>query len=272
MRSGQYALLAAAAEAMYSQNSLTPTLPTGIAAEWTILGYINGLDAVFNMGGGSSYGDRVFYGFLAQNIAAPPRYVVVIRGTENAVEWLIDGNAQPIVPHDCGGMVHAGMWNLYKTLAYTPIGSYVGAILPVLAGDAIASVVPKGAPVVFVGHSLGAVLATYLMTDAARGVFANVWGQIFASPKPGDKAFAAYVDKALPARYTVYNYSRDLVPHAPLTLPFFDYHQLTNVVRITPADGAAAIKTDPGCCHSALSYAALLGEPVLSTCVIGSSP
>lgn len=262
-------MLAAAAEAMYSQNSLTPALPENLAAQWNVLGYVTGLDALivphpwllgvpaFQIGG------RVFYGFVAQNIANPTQYVVVIRGTENVIEWLIDGYAQPMTPHASGFMVHAGFWNLYKSLEY---GGQLAA-----AGISLA--IPKGASIDVVGHSLGAVQATYLMTDVSLQRDGNVQGHIFASPKPGDKAFADYVDKVMPSRYNVYNYSRDLVPHAPLTLPMFDYHQLNNVTRITPASSArVAIKTDPACSHSATSYAALLGEPVQSNCLIGSSP
>lgn len=262
MRPGAYAVLAAAAESMYDQNSLTPTLPAELAASWKILDYITGLDALFGAQA-IGLGERVFYGFLAQNVAQPDLYVAVIRGTECAMEWLIDAEAQPMLVAKGGGMtVHAGFWTLYTSLTY---GS-------VAAASGIVKALPQGASVVVVGHSLGAALAIYLMT-ALAGAGEKAQGMIFASPKPGDAAFANYVDAVVGAeRYTVYNYSRDLVPHAPLTLPMFPYRQLNNVSRITPATAQVAVKHDPACCHSALSYAAMLGEPVQSTCILGSPP
>lgn len=263
MRPGQYALLAAAAESMYADGVLNPILPADVAANWEVVDYITGRDALFLLQG-IGLGDTVFYGALLRSLTDPREHVVLLRGTETAAEWMIDCEAMPLMQWGHGYCVHSGFWSIYASLQYKGHPAALTIANSLSSTDSIA----------VVGHSLGAALATYLMIDLHFSVrTGQVSGHIFASPKPGDGNFAAMV-KALPGLvYTVYNYSRDLVPHAPPTLfPLFDYHQLANVVRITPATAQAAVKSDPGCSHSALSYAAMLGETVQSTCLIGSSP
>jgi triacylglycerol lipase len=252
MRPGQYALLAAAAEDMYQPGVMKPPLPPDIAADWTVMGYVYGRDQL--LGFIVPPDNDLYYGFIARNKTSAD-IVVVIRGTETLREWLIDlDGVAAFIPG--GGFVEGGFWSIYETMTVNGVPASQG-IISMLAPDD---------NVVVVGHSLGAALATYLAVDLAKTGQVIVYGQFFASPKPGDAQFAARSAETLKSRYTVYNYNRDLVPHAPPSQ--FGYRSLPNVLRITPASAQAAVKPDPQCCHSATSYAAMLGEPVTSNCLI----
>jgi hypothetical protein len=109
--------------------------------------------------------------------------------------------------------------------------------------------------VVVSGHSLGAPLATYLTLDLARGPLGgNVSGCYFASPHPGNAAFATVFDKIVGQNYVVYNYVLDLVPRVPP----LGYSALPRVRVIMPGTAQADITFDIGCNHHVVCYLAML--------------
>jgi hypothetical protein len=230
-----------------SPGTLTPPAdPRLAAAGWTLRGYVTGVDAIFRQDAALELGgSRVCYGLLLEAIAAPGAFVVAIRGTADMLEWLEDAEFST-TPHPAGGEAETGFFDLYGTLAYLPVD---GAEEPLLAG--IARAVDAGM-VTVVGHSLGAALATYLTLELAGLV--HVGGRFFASPRPGNGAFADVFDKTV-ADYVAYAWALDAVPHAPLGL---GYSPLHNLVEIRPSDSQARIAFGLGAGHHLLCYLAEL--------------
>ncbi len=261
----QAALLAMYAEDMFdpAQNTLTPRLDPRAAGAWQIVGYITAENALFDTQA-IGLGERVYFGFLARSINAPNAYVAVIRGTESTVEWL-ENLEGLLVPHPAGGLVEQGFYSIYKSMRYSPLPPD-GALTVAAAAagqDAAAGIgqaVPAAATVSVIGHSLGAVLATFLMLDLAR-VGAQKYAvnaTLIASPRAGDKDFVSQVDHAVP-NYQVYNYIWDIVPHVPPSLPLgLGFQSLPKASWIKSADAQAKIKNEPHCNHHAFCYAAML--------------
>ena len=152
--------------------SLTPPAAPGLtAAGWTIRAYITGNDTLFAKGPLQLKGDVVYYGYLAER--APGELAAVIRGTDDFVEWVEDGEFPPIpyapqVPlpaTQTSILVEQGFWTLYASMQLiSPTGAALGALAP-----AITNTAGSTGMVTVVGHSLGAALATYLTLDLARG-------------------------------------------------------------------------------------------------------
>jgi triacylglycerol lipase len=228
----QGALLAWAAEGMYS-GSLYPALDESVAAEWDLIDYLSAQDALLGLQR-LKLGERVFYGFLARLKADPKQYVVAIRGTETAKEWLIDAEAT-LVNH-----VHLGFFSIYGSMNFR--GKH--------PADGITEAIPPDSTVTIVGHSLGAPLACYLMNDLVGQ--RDCYGLFYAMPKPGDAKFAADF-KASEARYTVINYASDVVPTLP---PFARFAALQDVLVLAKSP---SIPDSLSSNHSAAHYAALLG-------------
>jgi len=93
----------------------------------------------------------------------------VIRGTDDFVEWVEDGEFPPIpyapqIPlpaRQTPILVEQGFWTLYASMQLiSPTGAALGALAP-----AITNTAGSTGMVTVVGHSLGAALATYLTLD-----------------------------------------------------------------------------------------------------------
>ena len=252
------------------QDKLDPPLDPAIAVAFDLMGYLAASDALVKLDDKLNKmvlqpsGSPVFYGFLARSKANPHQFVAVIRGTGNLLEWLKDAQGLP-VPHDpSNGHVEMGFSSIYGTMTYRAYsgGQFVGA--PIRASKGIAAALPDG-KVTVVGHSLGSALATYLALDLAtiEKMGDRVTTSMFASPHTGDVPFVHYFDQNV-ATYTLYNYSRDLVPTVPFAL---GYAALPRAVKFTPEDAQAAIEYNPllpleihnvACQHHAVCYAAML--------------
>lgn len=209
---------------------------------WTVCGYISGNDAID--------GHRIrtaCYGFVAQNAAG--EYVAVIRGTAGTREWVDDAKFRLKAPEaPFQGRVEDGFYNIYRSMRYRPAGREDD--MPLASGIAELA---GSRPLTVTGHSLGAALATYLTLDLATTAgCAQVALRAFASPRPGDGAFAAGFAKSV-GDYQVMNYRHDAVPKLPLigftSLP--DVRLLDASPQVTIAGGKAA-------CHHLISYIALL--------------
>jgi triacylglycerol lipase len=252
----QCALLAYYAEQMFAPGVLAPPLDHRAAGDWKIVGYLTAANALFGAQQ-VGLGERVYYGFLAQSTQVASEWIAIVRGTEQNVEWLenIEGL---LVPGPPIGWVEQGFYSIYSSMRL--------ATNNLLAAQGITNRVPAGASLTVIGHSLGSAIATYLMRDVAAIPFTatqrnfSVGGCLFASPRTGDSHFVKNVDDEVGnLNYAVYNSVRDVVPHVPPSLSFgLGFQDLPGVKWLTPAKSQANIQNNPGCNHSAMSYAAML--------------
>jgi triacylglycerol lipase len=230
----------------------------------TIIGYLMGVDTAllghpqFSPGPLTALGHTVCYGTVIRR--SNTEVVVSIRGTDGFAEWVEDGEFllipyNPNIPLPGGGpspLVEQGFWGIYGTLQLAdPAGALLGSL-----ASALPALLKPADQVVIAGHSLGAPLATYLILDLVRGPFGGqVSGCLFASPHPGNAAFAALFDQTV-KDYHVYNYILDIVPRVPPRQA--GYVSLPNLTVIQPATAQADIRFDVGCNHHIVCYLAML--------------
>lgn len=137
-------------------------------------------------------------------------YVLAFRGTippaascQSMRDWLQDLDAAPDAFPDMPGKVHSGIFEGYETLRYQ--------IFPELEAQFEQSAPTK--PLLITGHSKGGPMATYATWDChTRGIPTTTI--TFASPHPGDQAFADHFKDAglHQIRYEAYF---DVVPFLP---------------------------------------------------------
>jgi len=239
-----------------------PLPGSSLANDWVIQGYLVANDTV----GLLDPQDWSFYGVLAQRKGAQD-YAVILRGTADLQEWLDNVKALPVdYPAPNAGRVEDGFFNIYQSMRYLAASQSTALTgkpddTPTAAAGIKQAI--NGNPVMVTGHSLGAALATYLALDLAGGADGQGPNRttelglcLFASPRPGNAAFAAVVEANLAGRYVVYNYVRDVVPDVPPSL--LGYCALQQVTVLTPDTVQAAITADLACNHHVLCYCAML--------------
>lgn len=273
----QGALLAASAETMFNPAApLNVALEVAVNAEWEHVGTLVARNALFGAQR-LGLGDAVFFGLVARHRERGD-YAVLIRGTEQRIEWLEDAEAL-FEPHPLGGLVEQGFWSIYRSMTFSPLAPQP-QLLTAAAGI-IQMIEDSGATITVIGHSLGAPLAAYLALDLAAALGTTRTGTVnalmYACPKPGDGTFGHTFDTTVGhENYAVFNWIRDVVPRLPLGLPFgLGFQSLPNVTHIKPSTGKARIADGLYCNHSALSYAALLGGTTVTPsnpCIEGSNP
>jgi len=257
----QFGLLAMYAEDMYdaAPGSLAPAVDARIAtAGWNVVGYLTAQDAIIPAKGSPNrqltvdHGKRVFYGFVAQNVATPTSYVAAVRGTAGMIEWVIDADFVPIPhPRYPGARVEQGFWSIYQTMSVAdPV---TGASTFQNAAEGVEDIVRNGS-IVVTGHSLGSALATYLVEDLAERLDAAATACLFASPRTGDAVWAGIFDKNV-TQYDLFNYILDLVPHVPTGI---GYTALSRATVLQPSTAQAGIRLDLLCDHHVLCYCGML--------------
>jgi hypothetical protein len=239
-----------------------PPAPTGGG---TIIGYVMGTDTIIpghpnaNPGPAGDLVRPVCYGTVVRT--GSNEVVVAIRGTDGFAEWVEDGQFPPVpyrpakpLPLDkSDAYVEQGFWGIYQSLQLADIH---GAIVGTLA-DELPAILGSNDDLIIAGHSLGAPLATYLTVDLARAdPTRGVSGCYFASPHPGNQAFASLFDSIVGSNYVVYNYLLDIVPRVPPTE--LGYCSLSGRRVITPDDAQADVRVDVGCNHHIVCYLAML--------------
>lgn len=205
-----------------------------LSPDWAIRGTLTAVDSVPGLGE-----QRVFYGWLLERAG---RFVLAIRGTEDAAEWAIDGLFWPRTVPGIPGSVEMGFWSVAETLKID------GKPLAELAGIA-------NGPITVVGHSLGAAvtaIAAYRLAEAGMTVSARM----IASPHPGDGDFARAFGSRVPDHVAYVN-TDDLVPTVPA---LFGYTHVPHVVELDPA--ALGVQLDGGAPadHHVLSYVAMMSR------------
>ena len=256
-----FGLLAMYAEDMYDAASgpLHPPADPRIAADgWNVVGYLTAQDAIIPTRGSPNrkltvdHGKRVFYGFVARNVATPTSYVAAVRGTEGMIEWVIDADFVPIPhPRYPGARVEQGFWSIYQTMSLAdPV---TGVTTFQNAAEGVEKLVGNGS-IVVTGHSLGSALATFYVEDLAERLGARATACLFASPRTGDAVWAGIFDQNV-TQYDLFNYVLDLVPHVPAGI---GYTTLSRATILQPSTAQAGVRLDLLCDHHVICYCAML--------------
>jgi len=190
--------------------------------------------------------------------------VVSFRGSENVANWISNLNFGKTNPYSDypDAWVHSGFYNDWLALK-----TDVLAALAQLAAESGYS------SVVFVGHSLGASMATLGAFDVAReGTYsvASIWTA--GSPRTGDAGFATAVGTVLGAMEHRLTHYYDMVPHVPETFLGF-WHAATEywIAEANDAaktcdgsgeDGACSNSCSPFSCTSVDDHLNYLGVPM----------
>jgi hypothetical protein len=214
-----------------------------LAPRWSVLGTLTAVDAPIRLGRHKIGARTRFYGWLLRSKGG--QRVLAIRGTAGCAEWIIDGLFAPRAAHPVAGKVESGFWEVFSSMR--------------LDGKPLASV-SKDGPIMVVGHSLGAALATYASLELAQAG-ANVQGVFIASPHPGDAAFSKAFGEAVP-NHVMYRNAADYVPRVPF---WFGYSDVPNVKTLSAAEAGISIKGGPAGQHHIVSYAAMMNRSVLKT-------
>ncbi|MDR3533035.1 MAG: lipase family protein [Rhodopila sp.] len=288
-----YGLLVMYSMDIYRQKTCPPapfTMPPAPTGGGVIIGFVMGTDSIVpghpNAGPGplGDLSEPVCYGTVIRR--GLTEVVVALRGTDGYMEWIEDGQfplipyapAHPLPPGAQGLSVEQGFWGIYHSLVLIDVhGTLIGPLAQTLP-----TILGANDTVVVAGHSLGAPLATYLTLDLARGPLGQrVSGCYFASPHPGNQAFATLFDQVVGNNYVVYNYLLDVVPRVP---PIeFGYCSLSGRRVIQPDTAQADISFGIGCNHHIICYLAMLdyaatkpyitsppaGEEGSATCIRG---
>ena len=186
-------------------------VPVGSPADFSSFGYRT-IDEIW---GTDKNGMDTRYGVQLVNDAAPKQLLNVVRGTKYRTEWESDVTAFLIDSTYSPGRVHAGFEGIGKTFRLA-------------SGSAIDAVFKLFESVVVMGHSLGGPEATRLASSYGATELI-----CYASPKPGDQAYGAWVRSRVP-RITLYENHEDRVPKLPLTiddpLGRFDFWQVKGTI------------------------------------------
>jgi hypothetical protein len=246
-----------------AKGSVTPPLPAmpGLPAGWSLRAYLVVEEAVLFFSSQSSFG------YIVQD-ATGTQFGILIRGTENTIEWIEDVEACQTDFLFSGknyGKIEQGFLDEYNNLSVYDASSRtnIGKLPSWLA------TVPPAAGIIVAGHSLGAAVATIAGAQAAiQGNQTRIYS--FASPQVGDSQFAAVFDALAIDHYRIYNL-HDLVPKVPS--PSLGYYEVDTGIEIDSDNGR--IKTSVVCCHSLRTYLSILGSTrytVETTCMVTAAP
>ena len=236
-----YGSVVEAAYRLFSPGVLTPVATAAaLPAGWTVSTDLSGIDKV------ARKTEAEFFGLVAES-TAEGRLLIVIRGTDTLLEWLVDAEFAPTrfpaVQHS--GLVEDGFYSVYSSLRCSPSGADVLSLIRQSA---------PGTKVTVAGHSLGAAVATLLALDIAVALpEVDLTLYTYASPKVGDRTFAALCNARIATHFRIAN-KPDLVPHTP---PLYE-HTGTLIQLDSTAFPAIAHSID--CYHTLTTYLWLLDQ------------
>lgn len=255
--------------------TLSPKPDPRLSPDWALRGYITAKNVLLHQFSWLEVdAPRSCYGFLVESAAEPGQFVAVVRGTADTLEWVIDAKFGQM-PHPVGGHVEIGFYHVFATMQFLNLDGVEADV-----GIGISTAVDRGTLTV-VGHSLGAALATFLTLEMAKEEWlgSRVRGRFFASPRPGDQAFAdAFA--AIVKDAVAYAFERDEVPEVPKGFGYLPLHCLQVITRETSqaviADNLAA-SHHIYCYLAELDYALMNWQSVpavdrdLTACILGPS-
>lgn len=192
--------------------------------------------------------DGVWRRYGALLVDANGLLTLPIRGTKGTPEWESDFESLlttwPFM-EGAGAMSHAGFTGIFQTFR-------LKSGRPLL--DVIRSFQAAGKVIIY-GHSLGGPLAT-MLAALAGGCFLIC----YASPKPGDPVFGAWVRSRTIGRVLFAN-PKDVVPHVPLTItnlppPFIneDYEHVDLLTVCDPNSVTPAVPPSWADSHAIVNY------------------
>lgn len=260
-----------AAYTMYSADphNTAPAPSSDFPAGFELVGWIQMQDFLIEST------DPVFYGFVVQNTADRNRFVVVIRGTSDLLEWWDDVFAQLETPFNTHGYgeVGEGFLRIYNTLkiverpiaagtlpehslAQAGFSRQVALLTSRHASKAVGTAdFTPSAVVEITGHSLGGALATlYALENALSDKIANPLLCTFASPAVGNSAFATAFNKLGLTSWRIANV-HDVVPMLPLGFSHVD--------TLEPIDSTGKAKASLTCWHSLSTYLSVIDTALL---------
>jgi len=216
---------------------------------------------------------RVFCGFVAVG-GDPTTAVVALRGTTTTMQWWNDfkWNLVRFTQVPDGGKVSRSFLDMYRSLGTMTPGRAQGAgastnfaaDVAQAVADRLAADLSPDLPVVVCGYSLGGALATLLVADLIANTPLKPQAWTFASPRVGDRAFAARYGALSTVSWRIYN-QVDVVPYFPVDSAG-KYHLVTTGYAINSLGKA---KWDLGCAHSLNTYMHVLSPttvPLASDC------
>jgi triacylglycerol lipase len=141
------------------------------------------------------------FGYVATQGTA--RYVV-IRGTEQPLEWLDDELIKPIGFRSGWGSTTFGFLEIYNQIS----PQILGAVRQLRAQNAFTEIFVTG-------HSLGAALAQLAAADILFDTFVIPTLYTFCGPRAGDAAFVSTFQASKIESWRIFN-TEDIVPGLPL--------------------------------------------------------
>jgi triacylglycerol lipase len=246
----QKANLVDIAYTMFDEGGLQPLPPQELErAGYELTHYLQGKD----------FDTPSFYGYLAVSTGDPADWVLVVRGTEGAPEWLLDFSAVPVLfePHKEAGFVALGFLVIYQTFTLAPPGENPAKLINVIQQVATQRKIKS---LTVIGHSLGGALATLAAAELAFSKDLALGNALtlytFASPRVGFPDFATFFDKHIGAGYRVWN-ELDIVPQLPTFPPFMHVSGEGDKITQTAAQLSHLAQTIP-CEHHIENYMWLL--------------
>jgi pimeloyl-ACP methyl ester carboxylesterase len=220
--------------------------------------YANDLATLKNPDRGNN---RVIIGLVLQSDAGEA--VIVFRGTEGIKEWVQDAQflTTPFREVPNAGGSEDGFTEMYRSTTVDD-GAAAIPLLRALAGNLFSKPVTS---LTIAGHSLGGALATLCALDVAANApaaFRNPAVFTYASPRTGDRAFAAAYGQRITNTYR-YVDNVDLVPKLPkpLLVPLITYTHVCAQIEmdsLTLIPPRALLQPNPVCWHILSSYLYLM--------------
>lgn len=188
-----------------------PPIPDNFPHDYRIVAYAQAEDDF------CGYVYPQFYGYVAysSNLA---KVIVAIRGTADITEWQIDLEAElvpfqtPSVPG--AGNIEYGFLSVFLTLNFIDCDQRPFDLQKYLEG--LLQSVPE-TQIVMQGHSLGGPIVSMLALQSSYSsprLKQQITVFTFASPAPGDAAFAEFYNRNAPASIRLWN-RLDLIPYLP---------------------------------------------------------
>lgn len=238
-----------------SASVLAPPPDARLLERWTVVGTVVGQD---RPAGGLLGTQTVFYAWLLADAASPGDFCLDIRGTGDLKEWFLDFEGGQLITHAIAGKVEYGFYDIAKSLRFRPV-AYPTFDLPLAQG--VTQAVGSGR-LLITGHSLGSALANLASFElAAPGRLGDrVQSVVFASPRPGDSAFAAAFRQRVP-NHRAYFWEHDVVPRVPFG---FGYTSVPNSIELQPSP-SVKVCTSPTCAHHALTYSRLIDPTAIES-------
>jgi hypothetical protein len=269
-------------EAVYTMNAnaaggATPPVQSDFPSDYKLTAWVQMKDFVLTSTA------LKFYGVIAQSNTEPHRFVLALRGTEGAVEWLDNATSVWKTPFKIpgSGSVSVGFYTIYETMEIVeapsaPAGapaaaavksqslraeggfsSQVAAHLRRRGPNAAAreaGAAPRPTETLdVVAHSLGGALATlYVMENASTDKIPNPILYTFASPMVGDATFVAAFNKLGLTSWRIVN-SSDVVPMLPSALLGYQH-----VATAKTYSSTGLVQPNVGCWHAMATYLSLI--------------